>query len=150
VIAADGSMLGVIPREQAMELAKAQELDLVEVAATEKPPVCKIMDYGKFKFEQNKKQRKQKTHQQVLKEIRVTARMEEHDFEVKLKHAREFLAEKDKVMIVCQFKGREMAHMEIGYEKMNRMVAALQDVAKTERAPTRDGAKRVIAILAPR
>lgn len=142
-------MLGVITRDQAIEIARQQDLDLVEVAPTERPPVCKIMDYGKYKYEQTRKTRKQKQHHTQLKEIRVRPGCGSHDLEVKLKHAREFLEEKDKVQITVQFKGREMAHTEVGLELVRRMVELLGEWGKVERLPTRDG-KRIIAIVAPK
>jgi translation initiation factor IF-3 len=149
VVDADGTMLGVISRDQALEIARSKDLDLVEVAPTERPPVCKIMDYGKFKFEQTRKVRKTKGHQTQLKEIRVRPQCGKHDLEVKLKHAREFFENKDKVQITVQFRGREMAHMENGFDLVKRMCESLGDVAKVERMPARDG-RRVIAVLAPK
>lgn len=149
VVDHDGSMLGIIPRDKALELAREKDLDLVEVAPFERPPVCKIMDYGKFKFEQTKKVRKQKQTHTHLKEIRVRPKCGEHDLEVKLRHAREFLAEKDKVMIVLQFRGRELAHTQVGLEVIKAMVEKLMDVAKVERMPSQEG-KRITAVLAPK
>lgn len=149
VIDHNGQMLGVISRDQALDLARQNDLDLVEVAPTERPPVCKIMDYGKFKYEQTRKTRKTKQHHTQIKEIRVRPQCGRHDLDVKLRHAREFLTEKDKVQITVQFRGREMAHMENGVQLVRQMVDALGDVAKVERMPTRDG-RRIIAILAPR
>lgn len=143
-------MLGVIPRDEAMTRAREQGLDLVEVAASERPPVCRIMDYGKFKYEQNKKTRKSKTHHHQLKEIRVSPGVDQHDLEFKLKHAREFLAHKDKVQITVQFKGRQMAHIDTGLELVKRMVDSLTDVAKIERNPTREGRNKITALLAPK
>lgn len=149
VIDGEGQSLGVITRDQALEIARQQEMDLVEVAPTERPPVCKIMDYGKFKYEQTRKVRKQKQHHSQLKEIRVRPQCGQHDLEVKLRHVREFLGEKDKVQITVQFRGRELAHMETGIELVRNMVEQLADVAKVERMPSRDG-KRIIAVLAPK
>ncbi len=108
VIAADGAMLGVMPTGKAMEQAREQGLDLVEVAPNERPPVCKIMDYGKFKYEQKKRTSKQKTHQVQVKEIRVRPKTGDHDIEVKVKRAREFLEHKDKVLVNVLFRGREL------------------------------------------
>jgi translation initiation factor IF-3 len=142
-------MLGVISRDKAIEIARENDLDLVEVAPLERPPVCKIMDYGKFKYEQTRKVRKQKQHHTVLKEIRVRPQISTNDLEVKLRHAREFLAEKDKVQITMQFRGREMAHQEVGYSLMNEMVEKLAEVAKVERMPSREG-RKIIAVLAPK
>lgn len=144
-----GEMLGVIPRDKALEIARERDLDLVEVAPLERPPVCKIMDYGKFKFEQNRKVRKVKQHHSQMKEIRVRPQCGAHDLEVKLKHAREFLGEKDKVQITMQFRGREMAHTEVGLEVLQKMVEKLQDIAKVEQSPRREG-RRIVAVLAPR
>lgn len=144
-----GNMLGVITRDQALEAARSRDLDLVEVAPLERPPVCKIMDFGKFKYEQTKKARKQKQHQQQLKEIRFRPQVGDHDLEVKLKHAREILAEKDKVLLVVQFKGRENAHTEMGVEKLKNVVELLTDCSKIEQHPRREG-RRVIAVLAPK
>lgn len=149
VVDGDGKMLGVIPRDEALQIARQQELDLVEVAPQERPPVCRIMDYGKFKYEQARKTRKTKQHQHQIKEIRVSPGVDDHDLEFKLKHAREFLAEKDKVQITVTFRGRQLAHMETGLQLVRRMTESLTDVAKLERAPSREG-KRVIAILAPK
>jgi translation initiation factor IF-3 len=150
VIDGDGKMLGVIPRDEALTLARQQDLDLVEVASSERPPVCRIMDYGKYKYEQNRKTRKAKTHQHVLKEIRVSPGVDKHDLEFKLKHAREFLAHKDKVQITVQFKGRQMAHMETGLELVNKIVESLAEVAKVERMPGREGRNKITALLAPK
>jgi translation initiation factor IF-3 len=142
-------MLGVIPRDDALALARQQELDLVEVAPMERPPVCKIMDFGKFKFEQNRKSRKVKQHQSQIKEIRVRPQCGAHDLEVKLRHAREFLENKDKVLVTVQFRGRELAHTEFGLALVQQIVDKLGDVAKVERWPSQEG-KRITAVLAPK
>lgn len=149
VVDSTGEMLGIISRDQALQLARERELDLVEVAPMERPPVCKIMDYGKFRFEQTKKTRKQKQVHTQLKEIRVRPKCGDHDLDVKLKRAREFLEDKDKVMITLQFKGREMAHTSVGLDVVRAMVEKLSDIAKVERAPMQDG-KRITAVLAPK
>jgi len=149
VVSADGEMLGILPRERALELAREAGLDLVEVSPNERPPVCKIMDYGKFKYEQKKKASKNKPHQAVLKEIRVRPKTGEHDIEFKVKQARGFLADKDKVQLVVQFRGRELAHIEEGRKVMNEVLQMLEDVAKIERAPTMEN-RKMIAIVAPK
>lgn len=149
VIDHNGAMLGIISRDEAMELARQQDMDLVEVAATERPPVCKIMDYGKYKFEQTKKTKKGQSQQMQIKEIRVRPRCAENDLETKIRHAREFLAEKDKVMVTVQFRGRENAHAELGMDLVKAMIEKLSDVAKVERAPMFES-KRITAVLAPR
>jgi translation initiation factor IF-3 len=150
VIDGEGKMLGVISRDEALNIARSQDLDLVEVASSERPPVCRIMDFGKFKYEQNRKTRKAKTHQHQLKEIRVSPGVDKHDLEFKLKHAREFLAHKDKVQITVQFKGRQMAHMDTGLALVKEMVESLGDVGKVERPPTREGKNKISALLAPK
>jgi translation initiation factor IF-3 len=149
VINAEGAMLGVLPTGKAMEAAREAGLDLVEVAPNERPPVCKIMDYGKFKYEQKKRSSKQKTHQVQVKEIRVRPKTGEHDIDVKVKRAREFLEHKDKVLVNVLFRGRELAHIDEGRRVMNEVLAALDDVAKVEKTPSMEG-KRMTAIVAPR
>ena len=149
VVDANGEMLGILSRDDAIARAREQDLDLVEVAPTERPPVCKIMDYGKFKFEQTKKTRKQKQTHTQLKEIRVRPKCGDHDLDVKLKRARQFLEHHDKVVITLQFRGREMAHQDVGLEVIRGMVDKLLDVAKLERPPTREG-RRITAVLAPK
>jgi translation initiation factor IF-3 len=119
------------------------------VAPTERPPVCKIMDYGKFKFEQAKKVRKAKQHQTQMKEIRLRPRCGAHDLEVKLRHAREFIEQKHKVLITIQFRGRELAHTDVGIDMVREVAEKLGEVAKVERMPLREG-KRITAVLAPK
>ncbi|QDU59461.1 Translation initiation factor IF-3 [Planctomycetes bacterium Pan216] len=149
VIDANGESLGIISRDEAIDAARRQDLDLVEVASQERPPVCKIMDYGKYKYEQTKKLRKAQKTQSQLKEIRVRPRCGQADLDTKIRHARDFLGHRHKVMITVQFRGRELAHVELGLELVKSMVAELGDVAKVERHPTRDG-RRITAILSPR
>jgi translation initiation factor IF-3 len=149
LINADGTMLGVTPTGKAQELAREQGLDLVEVAPNERPPVCKIMDYGKFKYEQKKRTHKQKTHQVQIKEIRVRPKTGDEDIRVKVKRAREFLEHKDKVQVNVLFRGRELAHIDEGRRVMNEVLQQLEDMGKVERTPTMEG-KRMIAIVAPR
>src|ERR1700732_464375 len=115
LIGAAGEQLGVVPTAQAMEMAREANLDLVEVAATERPPVCKIMDFGKFKFTQKQKAKeKTKSHQQKLKEIRLRPKTDQHDVETKINQARKFLEHKDKVLVYVLYKGRELQHIEEG------------------------------------
>ena len=149
VITAEGAMLGVMPTGKAMEAARESGLDLVEVAPNERPPVCKIMDFGKFKYSQKKKASKQKQHQVQVKEIRVRPKTGDHDIEVKVKRAREFLEHKDKVLVNVLFRGRELAHIDEGRKVMNEVLQALDDVAKVEKNPSMEG-KRMTAIVAPR
>lgn len=143
-------MMGPMPTSEALELARQSGLDLVEVAADERPPVCRIMDYGKFKYEQKKKQAKsQKTHQVQVKEIRLRPKTGEHDVDFKVKQARGFLAERDKVKVTIMFKGREMAHVDRGRELILGVIASLEDVAKIEKAPSMEG-RSMTAVLTPK
>lgn len=144
-------MLGVMPTSEGLKIAFEQGLDLVEVGSTERPPVCRILDYGKFKYEQKKKQQKNvKPHQVQVKEIRLGPKTGEHDIEFKVKRARDFLAEKDKVKFNVVFRGRENAHHERGKEILVSIVAALQDVAKVEKAPSMEGGKNMTLVLTPK
>lgn len=149
VIGADGSQLGIMATEDALAAARAEELDLVEVAPNERPPVCRIMDFGKFKYQQKKRQHKNHTHQIRLKEIRVRPKTGEHDIEVKVKHAREFLTHRDKVQVSVVFRGRELAHVEEGQRVMQHVLASLEDIGKLETPPSQQG-RRIIAVLGPK
>ena len=147
VIGADGQQLGVMPTEQALAAAREVELDLVEVAPEAKPPVCRIMDFGKFKYQQQK--RKHKAHQVKIKEIRVRPKTDEHDLGTKVNHAREFLAAKNKVLVSIVFRGRELAHIEEGQRIVQQIIRNLEDVAKVETPPNQQG-KRITCVLSPR
>ena len=149
LIGAGGEQLGIVPTAQAQEMAREANLDLVEVAPTDRPPVCKIMDYGKHRYEQSRKQNKQKAHQQKLKEIRVRPKTGEHDIETKINQARKFLEHKDKVLVNVLFRGRELQHIEEGQRIIHGMLEKLADVAKVEKAPSMEG-KRMTAMLAPK
>ena len=141
IIDANGDQLGVMAISDALRTAREMELDLVEVAPTARPPVCKIMDFGKFKYEEAKKeqQARKKQHQSVVKEVKLRPRVERHDFEFKMRHAREFLEERDKVKITVQFRGRELSHPELGYELMEKVIAILGDVANVEQRVAQEG-----------
>jgi translation initiation factor IF-3 len=149
LIGAAGEQLGVVPTSQAQEMARELGIDLVEVDANARPPVCKIMDYGKFRYEQSRKQNKQKSHQQKLKEIRVRPKTGDHDVETKINQARKFLEHKDKVLVNVLFRGRELQHIEEGKRIIIGMLEKLADVAKVEKAPSMEG-KRMTAMLAPK
>jgi translation initiation factor IF-3 len=149
VIGADGAQLGILSTDDALRQARALELDLVEVAPTERPPVCRIMDYGKFKYQQKKRQHKGHSHQVKIKEIRVRPKTGDHDIQVKVGKAREFLSHKDKVIVTVIFKGREMAHVDEGRKVMDDLLLQLDDVAKVESAPSHLG-RRMICTLAPK
>jgi translation initiation factor IF-3 len=138
-----------VPTAQALEMAREAQLDLVEVAAQERPPVCRIMDYGKYRYQQSRKKEKGKVHQQKLKEIRVRPKTGDHDIEVKVNQARKFLEHKDKVLVNVLFRGRELQHLEEGQRIIVGILEKLADVAKVERAPSMEG-RRMTAMLAPK
>ena len=148
LIGAEGEPLGIVPTAQAMEMAREAGMDLVEVADKERPPVCKIMDFGKFKYSQSKKTH-QKTHQQKLKEIRVRPKTGDHDIETKINQARGFLEHNDKVQVNVLFRGREMQHIEEGQRVMNQVLEALVNDCKLEMPAKMEG-KRMVALLAPK
>ena len=129
-----GSQIGVVPTNQALEIAASRGLDLVEVAATVRPPVCRIMDYGKFLYEQSKKVKaaKKKQHTVQLKEVRFRPKTEEHDYLFKLKHIKEFLGEGFKVKVAIVFRGRELVHKELGHKILERLVVDLKEAAEME------------------
>ncbi len=149
VITDDGEQLGILSTEDAMQEARKVDLDLVEVAPNERPPVCRIMDYGKYKYQQKKRQHKGHAHQSKIKEIRVRPKTGEHDITVKVNKAREFLEHKDKVIVTVIFRGREMAHVDEGRRVIDRVLKQLEDIAKVELAPTRHG-RRLVCTLAPK
>ncbi len=147
----DNEMLGVIATSEALRMATELGMDLVEVAPTERPPVCRIMDYGKFKYEQKKKQQKnQKQHQVQVKEIRLRPKIGDHDVEFKTKRAREFLEGRDKVKLNVMFRGRENAHHERGREILQQVITALEDIAKVEKTPGMEGGRSMTAVLTPK
>jgi translation initiation factor IF-3 len=148
LIGAEGEPHGIVPTQQALEMAREAGLDLVEVAAQERPPVCKIMDYGKYKYEQSKKTH-QKTHQQKLKEIRVRPKTGDHDIQTRVGQAIGFLEHNDKVQVNVLFRGREMQHIEEGKRVMDQVLEALADHCKVESPPRMEG-KRMVALLAPK
>jgi translation initiation factor IF-3 len=149
LIGAQGEQLGLVPTSQAMEQAREAGLDLVEVAPTERPPVCKIMDYGKFRYQQSRKQAKTKQHHQKLKEIRVRPKTGEHDVETKVNQARKFLEHRDKVLVSVWFRGREMQHIDEGKRIITAILEKLSDICKVERPPILEG-KRMTATLIPK
>lgn len=135
----------------ARRVAEEKGLDLVNVAPTAKPPVCRIMDYGKFKYEQSKKEKEARKNQKVieLKEVRMTPNIEEHDFQVKLKNVQKFLSEGDKVKVSLRFRGREITHASIGQQVLMRLAQAAAEHALVERLPRLEG-RSMIMILAPK
>ena len=149
MIAADGGQLGVIPTDEALGIARDAGLDLVEVAPTEKPPVCRIMDFGKFKYQHKKKQHKTHVHHTRIKEIRVRPKTGQHDIDFKVNQAKTFLLHKDKVVVSLVFRGREMAHIEEGQRVMKGIVTQLEEIAKVESPPQQMG-RRLVCTLSPR
>lgn len=143
-------MLGVYPVAQALNLARDRSLDLIEIAPNAKPPTCKIMDYGKYKYETKKKQQAAKKKQTIVsvKEIQLRPRTDEHDLDVKMKHATRFLLEGNKVKVNLSFRGREMAHQQVGYELLVRVTKKLDAIANAEVAPKMEG-RQLFVIMAP-
>ena len=149
LIGENGEKLGVIPTKEALEKAMDKNLDLVLVAPNGKPPVCKIMNYGKYKFEQSKKEKEAKKKQKTLelKELRVTPNIEEHDFEFKAKNARKFLEDGNKVKITVRFRGREVNNAKSGENVLNKFIEKLEDISTVEKKPKLEG-RNMITILA--
>jgi len=139
VIGADGEQLGVMTPEDGVKRAGEQGLDLVEVAPAAKPPVCRIMDYGRYKYEQKKKSGKSKGHAASLKEVKLRPRTDTHDLEFKLRSVRRFLVEGDKVKITVMYRGREMVHRELGYQQLDRVKQILGNLAAVENPPRMEG-----------
>lgn len=150
VVDTDGSMLGVLTRNEALRIAEERDVDLVEIAPQANPPVCKIIDYGKFIYEIQKKEKQQKKNQVAsqLKEIRFKWRTATHDFNFKVKHARSFIEEGNKVKASVMFRGREITHQEIGKELLEKFVEAMVDVAKLDQ-PLKFEGKNLSVILSP-
>ncbi|HHS49862.1 MAG TPA: translation initiation factor IF-3 [candidate division Zixibacteria bacterium] len=146
----DGTLIGVIPINQARIMAREKGLDLVEVQPNARPPVCRIMDYGKFKYDKTKKARagRKKQQTQALKEMRFSAKISEHDYGYKMKHIREFLLNKDKVKVAIRFRGREITHLEMGDELMAKLMRDVDDIARVEQSSKLEG-KQMIMMLAP-
>ena len=149
VITDEGEQLGIMSRDDALDKARQAGLDLVEVASDSKPPVCRIMDYGKYRYQQKKRLSKQHVHQSKLKEVWLHPKTGEHDLQVKVAKAREFLENKDRVQIVVKFKGRENAHVEEGSKVLYRMIELLDDVGKIE-VPPKPAHRQIICTLAPK
>lgn len=148
VVSEEGEQLGIIPIEDALSRARDVGLDLVEVAPNERPPVCRIMDYGKFKYDKNKKKHHSHSHTKT-KEIRLRPKTGQADIETKIRQAEKFLGHKDKVQVSVLFRGREMAHIEEGRKVMEMVIETLGQVGKVESAPQQHG-RRMICLIAPR
>jgi len=150
LISDDGKQLGIVPTIEAMRLAKEQELDLVEVSPKTVPPVCKIMDYGKFKYQIAKKAHDAKKKQAVIhiKEMKLGLKIEEHDLMFKIKHLKEFLEDGNKVKVIIMFKGREVLHIDMGEKLAQKITEALKDVGQVEQRSRFDG-RNIVMIFAP-
>lgn len=149
VIGADGNQIGILNIAEANRLALAAGLDLVEIVPTADPPVCKIMDYGKYRYEQSKKEKiqKRKQHTIQVKEIRLSPKIEQHDIDFKIKHARKFIEQGDKVKFNIIFKGRQIAHKEFGEQLIARVTQELSDIAKLEGEPQFEGRNMVVFLM---
>jgi translation initiation factor IF-3 len=141
VVSETGEQLGVMPTQQALDLSRQRELDLVEVAPDAAPPVCRIMDFGNYKYTQSRRQKEARKKQTVVlvKEVKMGPKTEKHDFDFKVKHVRRFLEEGHKAKVTVRFKGREMAHTELGWKMLQRMVDAVNDLANVENNPRMEG-----------
>jgi translation initiation factor IF-3 len=151
VIDPDGKQVGVLPVKEAIRLSEERGLDLVEVAPNSQPPVCRIMNYGKYKYQQSKRSQEARKHQTVIhiKEVKVRPRTEEHDFQFKLRHVKRFLDEGNTVKISILFRGREIAHPEFGKEMLNRFIEGVKDMMVIEQSPRLEG-RNMVMILAPK
>ncbi len=151
IIDENGQMLGVMPLKEALTLADSKELDLVKVSPDANPPVCKILDYGKFRYEQNRKEKEAKKNQKVseIKEIRTSVRVQEHDLIVKVKNIQKFISEGDKVKVSVRFRGREMAYMESGRTLLMKILELVGEGTIIEKAPKIEG-RNYVMYLAPK
>lgn len=150
LIDSEGEQMGVVPLAQAMAMSEEKGLDLVNISPKAVPPVCKIMDYGKFRFEQAKREKEAKKSQRIveIKEIRFSPKIDVHDFEVKAKNANKFLDNGDKVKVTVRFRGREMAHTQIGYELHKKFAAVCSETSTVEKEPKLEG-RQMVMFLAP-
>lgn len=150
-IAADGSMLGVLATRDALDMARRDNLDLVEISPNADPPVCRIMDFGKFQYEENRKRKQAKKHQHshAVKEIKFHANTDEHDYRTKITHVREFIEKGHKVKLTLTFRGRENAHKELGFDLLNRAIKECDDVSVLDQSPKRLG-RSIIALIGPK
>jgi len=151
VIGPDGEQVGILGIREALAYAQERQLDLVEVSPTARPPVCRVMDFGKYKYEQNKKQQKARKKQHVthLKEVKLRPKIEEHDYTFKVNHGRRFLELHDKVKFTVTFRGREMAHTDSGFRLLDRVVKDLEEVGQVENPPRLEG-RNLVLLMVPR
>ncbi|MEM7596831.1 MAG: translation initiation factor IF-3 [Pseudomonadota bacterium] len=150
LIGAEGENIGVVTPERAMELAEAAELDLVEISPNASPPVCKIMDYGKFKYEQQKRESEARKKQKIIevKEVKFRPNTDTHDYDVKMRNVTRFLENGDKVKVTLRFRGREMAHQDLGRDLLTRVADDIEGLGKVENMPKMEG-RQMIMIIAP-
>ncbi|HJO73480.1 MAG TPA: translation initiation factor IF-3 [Rhodospirillales bacterium] len=148
IVDENGNMAGVVPIESALDMATEVGLDLVEISPNAEPPVCKVLDYGKFKYETQKKKHEARKKQKVIdvKEIKMRPSIDEHDYQVKMRNARRFLGDGDKVKVTIRFRGREMAHQELGMKVLDRVRDELEEVAKVEQFPQVEGRMMTMVI----
>jgi len=151
LIGADGSQVGIVPLQQAQDMAREKDLDLVEISPTANPPVCKIMDYGKYQFQQKKKQSEAKKKQKVIvvKEVQFRPRIDEHDYDFKKNNIVRFLQHGDKVKASIRFRGREMSHMDLGRAVLDRLLADIKEVGTAENAHPDVQGNRMTMVIAP-
>ncbi len=151
IIDAEGENRGVVTIEEALDLAAESGLDLVEISPNVDPPVCKVMDYGKFKYEAQKKKNEAKKKQKIIeiKEIKMRPNIDQHDYDVKMRAINRFLEDGDKVKVTLRFRGREMAHQDLGLQLLDKVRNDLEDVAKVEQLPKLEG-RQMIMVVAPR
>jgi translation initiation factor IF-3 len=150
LVGANGDQIGVKSKQEALEMAQNANLDLVMVAPTAKPPVCRIMDYGKFRYEQQKKEKETRKNQKIInvKEVRLSPNIEDHDFKTKLRNARKFLTKGDKVKAAIRFRGRAITHSELGRKVLEQLAKECEDVATIEQRPKMEG-RSMFLVLAP-
>lgn len=151
LVGTDGQQLGIMPLREALRIAQEQGLDLVEVAPQARPPVCRIMDFGKYKYEQSKREREARKKQRIIniKEVKLRPGIEEHDFQVKARNALRFLEDGDKVKVTVMFRGREISHPELGEKLCWRLADQVSEIASVERPPKLEG-RNMVMILAPK
>lgn len=150
LVDAAGEMVGVVPLREALYAAEQAGLDLVEISPNAVPPVCKVLDYGKFRFEEQKRKNEARKKQKVIdvKEVKLRPNIDDNDYNVKMRNARRFLEEGDKVKVTMRFRGREMAHQEIGMNVLVRVRDELQDLAKVEQMPKMEGRQMIMVLAA--
>ncbi|WP_232818344.1 translation initiation factor IF-3 [Elioraea thermophila] len=151
LIGPDGEMIGVVPTREALWRAREMGLDLVEISPNADPPVCKILDFGKYKYEQQKKKSEARKKQKIVevKEIKIRPNIDDHDYDVKMRQAKGFIQEGDKVKVTLRFRGRELAHIDLGMKVLERVKNELEPIAKVEQMPRMEN-KQMIMVLTPR